>query len=708
MRGKSMEKTMKPVLNFKPKFESAKGRQYNKWLKSLLGRIRNVGIAKKLIVSFMILSIIPLSVVGMFSYYNAENTVEGKVGFYSKQMIDQLILNIDYKIEEVERASMMLISNKEITKIIEQKKQDVMDYDQLQEINKVESTILSIVNTNSGISGIYIYKEDGTRIGAGSDSILYKGQNYDKQIEYYNMFKEILDNSQEEASWITGFNDSYQNIYFVRTMRSPQTMKEIGLIIISINSKYINSVLENMELDQNAQVYILNENQVIIGHLNQENLGIKNEDEFLTYIYGEESSGNITLNGDLISFATASNGWKAVTTEPIASLMSEMNSTRRGIVVIVVLCIILSVVVGSLISFSISKPLKHIMKLMSKAENGDLTVSSNINSKNEIGKLAQSFNKMIENIRNLINEVNYAVAQVEENADVMKTSSEKSAIAASQVSATISELAQGSTEQAKQTEHGYELMERLAKNINQVTKRIEMAMEMIGRTEVSRDHAAHTVGKLNEKSKIAVESTRAINEEIKKLDEEAKEIIKVIQVIEDISEQTNLLALNAAIEAARAGAAGKGFAVVADEIRKLALHSKDATGMISQIISRIQQEVKETVAMVETSDQIFEEQSRIVHETDNNFREMAASMGKVIEQIENINRAIIEIEGQKEDTTKAIGYIAKIVEENAASIEEVTATSQEQASFSEHLSMLAGKLNQVIEGLKERVSRFEI
>ncbi|MBM7684628.1 methyl-accepting chemotaxis protein [Defluviitalea raffinosedens] len=703
-----MEKTMKPVLNFKPKFESAKGRQYNKWLKSLLGRIRNVGIAKKLIVSFMILSIIPLSVVGMFSYYNAENTVEGKVGFYSKQMIDQLILNIDYKIEEVERASMMLISNKEITKIIEQKKQDVMDYDQLQEINKVESTILSIVNTNSGISGIYIYKEDGTRIGAGSDSILYKGQNYDKQIEYYNMFKEILDNSQEEASWITGFNDSYQNIYFVRTMRSPQTMKEIGLIIISINSKYINSVLENMELDQNAQVYILNENQVIIGHLNQENLGIKNEDEFLTYIYGEESSGNITLNGDLISFATASNGWKAVTTEPIASLMSEMNSTRRGIVVIVVLCIILSVVVGSLISFSISKPLKHIMKLMSKAENGDLTVSSNINSKNEIGKLAQSFNKMIENIRNLINEVNYAVAQVEENADVMKTSSEKSAIAASQVSATISELAQGSTEQAKQTEHGYELMERLAKNINQVTKRIEMAMEMIGRTEVSRDHAAHTVGKLNEKSKIAVESTRAINEEIKKLDEEAKEIIKVIQVIEDISEQTNLLALNAAIEAARAGAAGKGFAVVADEIRKLALHSKDATGMISQIISRIQQEVKETVAMVETSDQIFEEQSRIVHETDNNFREMAASMGKVIEQIENINRAIIEIEGQKEETTKAIGYIAKIVEENAASIEEVTATSQEQASFSEHLSMLAGKLNQVIEGLKERVSRFEI
>lgn len=703
-----MEKTMKPVLNFKPKFESAKGRQYNKWLKSLLGRIRNVGIAKKLIVSFMILSIIPLSVVGMFSYYNAENTVEGKVGFYSKQMIDQLILNIDYKIEEVERASMMLISNKEITKTIEQKKQDVMDYDQLQEINKVESTILSIVNTNSGISGIYIYKEDGTRIGAGSDSILYKGQNYDKQIEYYNMFKEILDNSQEEASWITGFNDSYQNIYFVRTMRSPQTMKEIGLIIISINSKYINSVLENMELDQNAQVYILNENQVIIGHLNQENLGIKNEDEFLTYIYGEESSGNITLNGDLISFATASNGWKAVTTEPIASLMSEMNSTRRGIVVIVVLCIILSVVVGSLISFSISKPLIHIMKLMSKAENGDLTVSSNINSKNEIGKLAQSFNKMIENIRNLINEVNYAVAQVEENADVMKTSSEKSAIAASQVSATISELAQGSTEQAKQTEHGYELMERLAKNINQVTKRIEMAMEMIGRTEVSRDHAAHTVGKLNEKSKIAVESTRAINEEIKKLDEEAKEIIKVIQVIEDISEQTNLLALNAAIEAARAGAAGKGFAVVADEIRKLALHSKDATGMISQIISRIQQEVKETVAMVETSDQIFEEQSRIVHETDNNFREMAASMGKVIEQIENINRAIIEIEGQKEETTKAIGYIAKIVEENAASIEEVTATSQEQASFSEHLSMLAGKLNQVIEGLKERVSRFEI
>ena len=408
----------------------------------------------------------------------------------------------------------------------------------------------------------------------------------------------------------------------------------------------------------------------------------------------------------MISFATATNGWKAVTKEPVSSLMSEMKATRSSIITIVVLCAILSAVIGGLISFSISKPLKYIMNLMSKAENGDLTVYSNLNGKNEIGKLSQSFNKMIENIRNLINEVNHAVTEVEKGSDIMKTEAEQSAAAAAQVSTAINELALGSTEQAKQAENGYALMEGLARTINQVIKRIEITMEMISRTEESRDHAANTVGRLNEKTKNAVESTQVINEEIKKLNEEAKEIIKVIQVIENISEQTNLLALNAAIEAARAGEAGKGFAVVADEIRKLAMHSKDATGMISNIISRIESEIKETVSVVETSDKIFEEQSKIVYETDSKFKEMAASMEKVIEQIENINRSIIEIEEQKEKSTEAIGHIAAIVEENAASIEEVTATSEEQASFSEHLSMLAGNLNQVIEGLKGSVSKF--
>ena len=702
--GKGMKKIVKLIQNFKPKLK--KEGQYNKWFKFLFTGIMNVGIAKKLIISFMVLSIIPLSVVGIFSYYNAEETVEGKVGFYSKQMINQLVLNINYKIDEIERASMMLISNREITKIIEENSQNKSNYQQLQDINAVEATLSSIANTNNDITGMYIYKEDGTKIGSGNDRILDEVQSYDKQMEFYNTFKGFLENSGKDTLWITGLNDSYQNIYFVRNMKSLATMNEIGIIVISINSRYINSVLQHVELDTNADVFILDENQNIVAHLDQEKLGVKNEDEFITTIYGTELSGNFTQSGDLISFATATNGWKAVTKEPVSSLMSEMKATRSSIITIVVLCAILSAVIGGLISFSISKPLKYIMNLMSKAENGDLTVYSNLNGKNEIGKLSQSFNKMIENIRNLINEVNHAVTEVEKGSDIMKTEAEQSAAAAAQVSTAINELALGSTEQAKQAENGYALMEGLARTINQVIKRIEITMEMISRTEESRDHAANTVGRLNEKTKNAVKSTQVINEEIKKLNEEAKEIIKVIQVIENISEQTNLLALNAAIEAARAGEAGKGFAVVADEIRKLAMHSKDATGMISNIISRIESEIKETVSVVETSDKIFEEQSKIVYETDSKFKEMAASMEKVIEQIENINRSIIEIEEQKEKSTEAIGQIAAIVEENAASIEEVTATSEEQASFSEHLSMLAGNLNQVIEGLKGSVSKF--
>ena len=255
---------------------------------------------------------------------------------------------------------------------------------------------------------------------------------------------------------------------------------------------------------------------------------------------------------------------------------------------------------------------------------------------------------MIEHIRSLIIETAQEVAKVEQDTNVISSNSSQSAAAAGQVVHAITELAEGSTEQAKEAEKTNTLMEDLAHDINHVTKRIEALMDVIENTENSRDYAVSTIEQLNEKTKDAVESSHLITEEINDLNDETKEIIQVVKVITDISEKTNLLSLNAAIEAAKAGEAGKGFAVVADEIRKLALGTKEATNMISQIISSIQSKTQRAVSVVQSSDKIFEEQKNIVLQTNNAFNDMAESMQKIIKMIEDINKRIQDIEQRKD------------------------------------------------------------
>lgn len=698
---------IKNLLNVKSKLNKTsnlnkKQKNTNLWIKTM----NSIGISQKLIITFIFLSIIPLSLTAGFSYINAEKTVEDKVGFYSEKMVEQVAVNIDLKIKELENIPMMILFNTELIDSI-QKNTFNNVLEKIHNQTKIENTLFNLVNSNSSIKGVNIYKDNGDVFGSeltitnGEDKLM-------SQAELGKVFSELVKDSEGESVWVTGLNNSYDYIILLRSIKSFINSKPIAVLAVFVKTEEINSLFKEMDLSNTASMFLLNQNKNIIGDLDVEKIGTQLTDEYLNKIYGENSSSNFRDSNNVVSYASTRNGWKVITKEPISSLMEEMKVVKNGIIAMGAICILAAIAIGILISLSISRPLKNIMNLMGKVEQGDLTVSSDIEGNNEIGKLSASFNKMIENIRNLLIEAENVTKEVERDTNIIKNSSEQSALAAGQVANAINELAGGAAEQAKQAENTNMLMDQLANNINHVVKRIEDIMNTIEHTETSRDYAAKTMDQLNEKTKNAIESSNQINKEIQELSGEAKEIIQVVKAITAISEQTNLLALNAAIEAARAGEAGKGFAVVAEEIRKLAQGTKDATGMISQIISNIQAKTERAVSVVKTSDMIFEEQKEIVYRTDKAFNEMAQSMQKMIGQIEDINNKIQAIGEQKEQTVGAIEHIASIVEESAASIEEVTATSEEQTSSAEQLAVLANNLASVIENLNKSLSRFKI
>lgn len=665
---------------------------------------KNMTIGQKLIISFLILIIIPLVFSNMFSYTSAEKTINDKVGFYSKKMIEQLVINFNSKLSEIESISSLAVSDSELLKLIE--KDSFASLLEEQNIrHTIENQLFSMSLVNDGVNYIIIIKKNGEPYNSLSGS---KDGSQEIIQQFQEQYDELLKKSNGKPIWISGFNDSYKNVYLIRSLRSHMGFHDIGLMIICVNVEEFNAVLGEANTEANMDITVINENKKIVFHLDREKLGTELNEPFVDELMNEPLPGNMNQDDYLISYATIRNGWKIISMESKDSLMSEMKVVRDGVIVFVSICIIIAVLVGLIISLSISKQLKNLMHLMGKVEQGDLTVNASIKGNNELGKLSQSFNQMIGNVRNLIVKTEEVVKEVEENTNIIRNSSNQSAQAAAQVANAVNELAEGSTEQARQADNTNALMEKLSEEINRSVRRINDIINTIQEMEKSRDYLNNTIVQLNDKTKIVIESSNIINEKINNLSEETKEVIKVVQVIDSISEQTNLLALNAAIEAARAGEAGKGFSVVADEIRKLSVETKASTEIIRKIIANIGEKTLSAVSTVEDSEKIFNEEKAIVLKAQDAFEEMAVLIKKVVEQIEDINQNLAVIEEQKNQTIEATGHIAAIIEESAASIEEVTATSEEQTSSAEQLAYLAEKLTHAVENLKDTLLMFKI
>lgn len=177
------------------------------------------------------------------------------------------------------------------------------------------------------------------------------------------------------------------------------------------------------------------------------------------------------------------------------------------------------------------------------------------------------------------------------------------------------------------------------------------------------------------------------------LEERAKQVSTIANVIKDIAGQTNLLALNAAIEAARAGEQGRGFAVVADEVRKLAERTSSATLEIEQMISGIQHD---TVGAVEAMNAALPEVQEGVA--------LATSASESLQAIEDGARRTLERVAEVADATKeqstASTSIAQRVEQIANMVEETTATIRGTAESAHELEGIAGNLKQLISQFK--------
>ncbi|MGE5708163.1 MAG: methyl-accepting chemotaxis protein [Bacteroidota bacterium] len=324
---------------------------------------------------------------------------------------------------------------------------------------------------------------------------------------------------------------------------------------------------------------------------------------------------------------------------------------------------------------------------------GDLTVRLPLDSQDEIGEMANGFNRFMDKLQGMIKEIKTEIITLDEAASKLTDLSESMAQRAEGLNTQCDHAAIAANQMNREMEAVSEATHHSNDNLSSVagaTEEMTASIEAIAQTAEQARQAAQN----------ASESIRTASDKMGQLDEAARNISQVVELIVEMAEQTKLLALNATIEAARAGEAGKGFAVVASEVKELARQTNEATEEIRNRIEAMQASTEGTVQEIQTVTQVVSGISESINLTAAAMEEQSATTRHISETISSTASGVEEMTMHLQTSAKTTHEVSenmKEAREAAAAIEE---ESQRVSDNALALSRLGSQLRTMVDRFK--------
>ncbi|MGY3922442.1 methyl-accepting chemotaxis protein [Aeromonas jandaei] len=373
------------------------------------------------------------------------------------------------------------------------------------------------------------------------------------------------------------------------------------------------------------------------------------------------------------------------TRSKVTAISGEMTQAGHSITRTLLLATGSSIVLGMLVAWLFSRRLtRDIASLVVRAgEVADGKLAANplpVLSQDELGGLTGSINRMSAQLRNLVSELQGAVGQVD--------------AACQDVGSTTQAIVTDLTAQDIRVKAVASAIEQMSVSTKEVAGNIANAADSAHQVQQQTRQGQNALARMTDAMQQIAAMIGQANHAMGLLEKQSEQVGQITEVIATIAEQTNLLALNAAIEAARAGDQGRGFAVVADEVRQLATRTHQSTAEISQTISAISQQTRQTVTTVSGGTQLVEQGRDAV--------------GLVTETLNAMNQLVQALSGQLEAIATATEQQSKVAAEVAGTVEDIAALSRQSCQQSQQGEGIVARLAGDTGKLTAVIARFEL
>ncbi len=476
--------------------------------------------------------------------------------------------------------------------------------------------------------------------------------------------------------------------------------KTVGFVTVNVGLDNLSTFTSELSFGETGSVTLLSADNIVMGYNNADLIG----QDFTSIEMSENLAQELNApTGNVFQYDISSQTRKgSVTQLPdtnwklIVGMASSEYSAQTDTTVICLLILLLlnMLIVGFSLRYIIVKklqPLSELNKALYQMSQGNLHITVQHQSQDEVGQMAESMRSSIATLFSYVNEIDHIMARLAQG-DLTVTSSvgfkgdfvsiqksifsfietltqlmrgileasEQVSSSSEQVSSGAQELAEGATEQASSVE---ELANTISDLANTITSNAQMAQE-----------ANKNAVSVNQK---IMESGEKMNQSLSLMNEirgNANKVNGIIKAIEDIAFQTNILALNASVEAARAGVAGKGFAVVADEVGNLAAKSAEASKATTQLIQSM-------IASIQNGSESMQQTKQYMDTVVTEAIEITSTFQKISDASVHQTESIMQV-------TQRTDQISSVVQTNSATAEESAAASEELSGQAQMLKSL--------------------
>jgi len=394
--------------------------------------------------------------------------------------------------------------------------------------------------------------------------------------------------------------------------------------------------------------------------------------------------------------------------EDLGRKTNELLSTYFTLIVnIVIIVIFVNLAIKYFVKNPIQKFIKGIEEVLADGQI-DLTKRVELKTNDETRLLADYFNKFLDELSLLTGSSGTIVNNISSSTTQLNSQAGETGVASKQVAAAMSELSAGVAHQSERTNEIVSMMQETKILAEKAGNHLR---ETGGHADAATNSAVHAnqvmqeaLTQLNELNDTVQASTDAIH----KLGQKSDEIGNIVEVIAEIANQTHLLSLNASIEAARAGEHGQGFAVVANQVKKLSEQTRLASAQVAELIKSIQDGTRITVESMENNLHLVGKQSALIQNGCKSVGQIVEETAKTDVSVKELHEIIHVVESHTNGVLAAVEEISSVIEQSSASLQEVTASSDQQSDTVTQMVQQIDQLDHLSKSLQGEISKFKV